>query len=74
MLFGDELKKFIMNKKNIKFLSKQTQIQLELSLKLLEDKKNSKKEAAEEIVKQMKLVLSRNENWKKFYKEYWGLN
>lgn len=70
LLFGDELKKFIMNKKNIKFLSKQTQIQLELSLKLLEDKKNSKKEAAEEIVKQMKLVLSRNENWKKFYKEY----
>ena len=72
-ILGDDLIRFITNKENIKYLSKQTQVQLDISLEISDEfyKKKDVKfdEAWKEIVNAIRLVYTRNKDWRIYYQK-----
>lgn len=72
-ILGDDLIRFITNKENIKYLSKQTQVQLDISLEISGEfyKKKDVKfdEAWIEILNAIKLVYTRDKDWRTYYQK-----
>lgn len=72
-ILGDDLIRFITNKENIKYLSKQTQVQLDISLEISDEFYKKKdvefNEAWAEILKAIKLVYTRNKDWRIYYQK-----
>ena len=72
-ILGDDLIRFITNKKNIKYLSKQTQVQLDISLEISSEFYKKKDveldEAWKEITRAVNLVYWRNKDWITYYQK-----
>lgn len=70
-LIGTDLVKFVMSKRTASYFSPQTQKQIELGLDIAKEAKEDVKEGEEikQIQDLLRLFITRDENWKEYYKQ-----
>lgn len=70
-LIGTDLVKFVMSKRTASYFSPQTQKQIELGLDIAKEAREDAKEGEEfkQIQDLLRLFITRDENWKEFYKQ-----
>lgn len=70
-LIGTDLVKFVMSKRTASYFSPQTQKQIEIGLDIAKDAKEDVKEGEEykQIYDLLRLFITRDENWKEYYKQ-----